>query len=190
MDSVTEQTFRSWTKRLRRSDERALDELFDATFEQYVRYAWRYTKDKPSAIDVVQECFIKLWQIRDRLDSSQSLKTYIYRMVKHRALNYLRDRQQDTVPVDDLQLADTAAAPADVVEEESPLAHQLRRWIGALPKRQKQAFEMSRYEGLTHDEIADVMNVSARTVNNHIVTALNTLKEQYRLYRENREHAL
>ncbi|MFH5831055.1 RNA polymerase sigma-70 factor [Halalkalibaculum sp. DA384] len=186
MDSVSDQQFSDWASRLRTSDETALDELFDQTFEIYVRYAWRFTKDKPSAVDIVQNSFIKLWNIRADLDPSQSLKTYIYRMVKNNALNYLRDHRQFSLSMEDIQLADPDSE-IDVLPEESPLARHLEQWIEALPRRQKQAFELSRYEGLTHEEIAEVMDVAPRTVNNHIVAALNTLKGQYEQFREQRE---
>ncbi|MDX1638223.1 MAG: sigma-70 family RNA polymerase sigma factor, partial [Balneolaceae bacterium] len=104
MESVSDQQFSDWAERLNHSDERALDELFEHTFEVFVKFAWRYTHDKASAIDVVQETFIKLWQIRAELDPAQSLKTYIYRMVRNNALNHLRDHRQPTISVDDLSL--------------------------------------------------------------------------------------
>lgn len=185
MDSVSDKQFSDWAYRLSKSEEKALDELFDQTFEIYVKYAWRFTKDKASAVDIVQNSFIKLWQIRADLEPSQSLKTYIYRMVKNNALNYLRDNQQYSLSTDDIQLADPSSE-VDPPDEESPLAKYLKQWIEALPKRQKQAFELSRYEGLTHEEIAEVMEVAPRTVNNHIVAALNTLKDRYEQFREQR----
>lgn len=185
MDSINEQQFSEWARRISSSDERAFKELFDATFEHYVRYAWRYTKDKESAMDIVQEGFIKLWNYRNRLDPAQSLKTYIYRMIKHKALNYIRDHQQDKVPLSNLELVDEQEFnPSEDLQTESPLNSALNKWIEELPKRQKEAFKLSRFEGLTHEEIAEVMEVSPRTVNNHIVAALNTLEEQYNNYND------
>lgn len=183
MDSINDQQFSVWARRISNSDEVAFKELFDATFEHYVRYAWRYTKEKDSAMDIVQEGFIKLWNYRDRLDPSQSLKTYIYRMIKHKALNHVRDHQQDKVPLSKLELVDEQE-PEPFDEAESPLSSALQTWIEELPERQKEAFKLSRFEGLTHDEIAEVMEVSPRTVNNHIVAALNTLEDQYRNYKD------
>lgn len=187
MESVSEQQFSEWAARLSRSDEKALDELFDKTFEIYVKFAWRFTKDKSSAVDIVQNSFIKLWQIRADLDPSQSLKTYIYRMVKNNALNYLRDNRQHSLQVDELQLADPDAGIPEP-SEEHPLAEHLKEWVEDLPKRQQQVFELSRYEGLTHEEIANVLQIAPRTVNNHTVAALNTLKDNYENYRQRRKN--
>ena len=58
------------------------------------------------------------------------------------------------------------------------LRHLLATWIAALPPRQREAFCLSRYEGLSHDEIAAVMDLAPKTVNNHIVLALQTLRQR------------
>lgn len=188
MDSINEQQFSEWARRMRNSDEGALKELFDATFENYVRYAWRFTKNKDSAMDIVQEGFIKLWNYRDKLDPSQSLKTYIYRMIKHKALNHLRDRRHDDVPLADLELVANSGPEVDEqTETESSLGSSMKKWIEDLPDRQQEAFKLSRFEGLTHEEIAEVMKVSPRTVNNHIVAALNTLQEKYQRYKDGKK---
>ena len=182
MNSVDDHKFTEWTRRLNASDEDALDELFQAAFEPLVKYAWRYTADKPTAMDIVQDCFVKLWEVRHRLNPDKSLRSYLYNMVKNRSLNYLRDSHTDTVQLDDMQLADPEQE-TDTIEIESGQAEELsdrfEMWIEDLPDRQREAFELSRFDGLTHDEIAEIMDISARTVNNHIVSALNTLKEKY-----------
>ncbi len=58
----------------------------------------------------------------------------------------------------------------------------IEKLIKKLPERQREAFELSRFDGLLHEEIAEVMNISARTVNNHIVSASNFLREEYEVY--------
>lgn len=183
MDSITDKQFSEWARNIREGNEVALKKMFDATFESYVRYAWRFTKNKDSAMDIVQESFIKLWQARSKLDPSQSLKTYFYRIVKHNALNYLRDVRQNNAQIDDLQIADESSVVFEE-EQESKLLKPLRKWINELPDRQQEAFKLSRYEGLSHDEIAEVMDVSPRTVNNHIGAALNNLQERYKTYKD------
>jgi len=185
MDSISEQQFSEWARSIKNDDERAFKKMFDATFESFVRYAWKYTKDKDSAMDIVQESFIKLWEMRKSLDPAQSLKTYFYRMVKHKSLNYLRDVKQHTEDIDDLQIPDDSIASyEDTESKSSKLIEPLKRWINELPDRQKEAFKLSRYEGLTHDEIAEVMEVSPRTVNNHIGAALNNLQERYKNFKD------
>ncbi|MGK7369872.1 MAG: RNA polymerase sigma factor [Candidatus Halalkalibacterium sp. M3_1C_030] len=185
MDSISDQKFSAWAKSIRDGNERALKEMFDATFESFVRYAWKYTKNKDSAMDIVQESFIKLWNIRSKLDPAQSLKTYFYRMVKHKSLNYLRDVKQHTEDIEGVQIPESSMSLyQEENDTDSGLIEPLKKWIDELPDRQQEAFKLSRYEGLTHDEIAEVMEVSPRTVNNHIGAALNNLHERYKNYKD------
>lgn len=58
------------------------------------------------------------------------------------------------------------------------LRTRMRAWIDDLPERQREAFRLSRFDDLTHDEIADVMDIAPRTVTNHVTKALQTLRDR------------
>jgi RNA polymerase sigma-70 factor (ECF subfamily) len=62
------------------------------------------------------------------------------------------------------------------------LDRRLRRWIDDLPDRQREALSLSRFEGLSHEAIAEIMDISPRTVNNHIVRALKSLRQNVHAY--------
>ena len=152
----------------------AFSDFFRKNHDRFVRYALRFVNDKNDALDIVQDVFIKLWNNRNGINPEKSLIAYLYTSIRNQSLNFLRDHstKTETIPVEELP---------DVIEqkpEESSLLADLKKCIDNLPDRQKEAFELSRFEGLQHDEIADIMEVSARTVNNHIVSALKTLRGQ------------
>ena len=178
MDSIKDKQFTDWARLIQCSDRQAFKKLFDATFEAYVRYAWRFTKSKSSAMDIVQDCFVKLWEVRQNIDPERSLKSYIYRMVKNRAINMLRDSKPEQSGLD--EVISTVSVDPEVYETDvqDDRLGPLIKWIDNLPERQQEAFKLSRFEGLSHDEIADIMDVSPRTVNNHIVAALKSLQEK------------
>lgn len=190
MKKPTEQQFRMWAKGIRASDQKAFDELFRAFFPALVHFSMRYLQDKTASKDVVQDSFIALWQGRSRIDETLSLKSYLYRMVRNRSLNFLRDRAALDVNhelASFQQQGESTGLQGETSEgrirdDETDLASHMDRWIATLPERQREAFQLSRFEGLDHEEIAHVMNVSPKTVNNHIVAALNTLREQYEEY--------
>ena len=152
-----------------------------------VRFAAGYTGQKSSACDIVQDAFVILWQKRSEIDPNRSLKAYLYRIVRNLCLNHLRDRSGTIV---DSELVQGEAFSSDELSTESPgnsngsLDQKFREWIHALPDRQQEAFELSRFEGLEHDEIADVMEISSKTVNNHIVAALRQLRTFYDEYQK------
>ena len=62
------------------------------------------------------------------------------------------------------------------------LEDRLHDWIADLPDRQREALELSRFRGLSHEDVAGIMDISPRTVNNHIVRALRSLRERIRTY--------
>lgn len=184
MKNPSEQQFSKWAEKIGRSDQRAFDDLFRAFYPVLVRFAMRYISNKTAAKDVVQECFMKLWQTRSRIDASRSLKSYLYTMVRNRALNEIRDRSGIDVNQEKAHSQQIVEDPEETELESNSgqLEEKMKQWIDELPDRQKEAFSLSRFEGLDHDEIAEVMSVSPKTVNNHIVAALSTLRDRYGQY--------
>ena len=172
-----EDRFARWSRDLRASNRSAFTELFEALHEALLRYAWRLTHDEQAAQDVVQEAFLKLWRVRATLDPNRSLKALLYTMVRNLAFNHNRSQKQglSVVPLDEAPEA-TTEAEAEAAADAQMLALQLKRWVAAMPDRRREAFMLSRYAGLSHDEIATVMNLTPRTVNTHIVLALQYLR--------------
>jgi RNA polymerase sigma-70 factor (ECF subfamily) len=178
-----DEQIRSWAAQIAQSDRHAFECLFRLLYPRLVGFAIQYTKSKSVAGDIVQDAFVVLWEKREQTDPDRSLRSYLYTIVRNRALNHIRDHSGRTVEIDQVpesqlkapQRSDTKAVPDFKIK-------LVREWIENLPARQKEAFKLSRYEGLEHDEIAKVMNISSNTVNNHIVGALRNLRQQHDVY--------
>jgi len=167
--------FDTWSRNLRTSDREAFTGLFDAMHAPLLRYAARLTSEE-AAYDAVQEAFVSLWRMRASLDPDRSLKSLLYTLVRNEALNQRRamDRRQAR----HAEYSPTREpSPSDQVEAEA-LRARLKHWIADLPERQREAFRLSRFDGLTHDEIAEVMGIAPRTVTNHVTNALQTLRDR------------
>jgi len=193
----TEDTKLRWlAEGIRNSDRHAFDDLFRAMYPRLVRFAFKITQDWNASCDITQDVFVMLWQQRDTLDPDRSLRAWLFRSVRNRAYNYQRDRREIADPEAVNALADDARNPGvpyghsssddiHVLEngQETELQKKILEWIQELPERQREAFELSRYEGLFHHEIAGVMQVSVKTVNNHLTAALKHLRFCYESYR-------
>lgn len=173
--------FVAWAERLRASDPRALEELFRHLHEPLVGYALTLTPDRDGARDLVQEVFVKVWEARDRLDPSRSLRALLFRMLRNRALNLARD-QANRLDLLNAHYEPPRPEPADAAFDGDQLREHLDRWMNELPERQREALRLSRFDGLSHDEIAEVMEISPRTVNNHLVKALRHLRNRLAVY--------
>jgi RNA polymerase sigma-70 factor (family 1) len=172
----------AWTVRLKANDHGALRELFDHSFDGLVRFADGLLRDRALAADLAQEGLVRLWNHRESLDPNRSTRAWLYRTVRNLALNDRRDRRTRERLLDDATIDDTAAVPRpfvapDAAVEAEELLARVREGIAALPPRQREALELSRFQGLSHQEIADVMLCAPRTVNNHLVRALETLRQ-------------
>lgn len=184
MRSIVEEQFRSWSHGLRRSDRRSFAELFDATYDALLRYAVYIVHEQSAAADILQDVFLKLWQIRGEIDPDRSLRALMYQMVRNYALNH--ERQKKRHASDEVE-ADHPSVGFEMMTDErldaASLQTMIEHWIEQMPERRREAFMLSRYEGLRHEEIAALMDLAPKTVNNHIVLALRHIRQKVRDYK-------
>ncbi len=148
-----------------------------------VRYALQVTRDQDAAYDVVQDAFIKLWNVRETLDPERSMKALLYLIVRNLALNYLRMKRHEEAKRAAMPVPDETSMPTpEETLDAAVLGTRLREWIAELPPRRREAFQLSRFEGLSHEEIAQVMDLAPRTVTNHIMLALQYLRDRLQAY--------
>lgn len=140
-----------------------------------VRFATGLGLGLADADDLAQEAFVRLWERRSSIDPSRSVRAWLYRTVRNLALNQFRDDRRHAERLAALPPPGPEPTPDDVAEGRT-LARRLDALVAELPDRQREALLLTRLDGLTHAEVADVMGVSARTVNNHLVRALRALR--------------
>ncbi len=169
--------FAEWSGRIRDSDQTALAALFRACFGDLRRYARSFGADESTADDLVQESFIRLWNRRKSVDPARSVRAYLCVTIRNLALNderRIRTRERIhsgmTPPVN--------APTPDLMADAHLLQSRLQDWIRDLPERRREAFVLSRFAGLSLHEIAAVMNVSAKTVEQHITHSLKELRRR------------
>ena len=126
---------------------------------------------------------MKLWRVRDTIDPSRSLKALMYQMVRNYSLNHERQKKTRLAEsIDDSLIEPAAEGSIEETFLAGILNDRLQNWIAEMPDRRREAFVLSRFEGLSHEEIARVMSLTPRTVNNHIVLALQDLRARLQAY--------
>jgi RNA polymerase sigma-70 factor (ECF subfamily) len=171
--------------RLGEDDEVAFERIFRRLSEPVFRFVCGMVQDEALAHDLTQDTFAKLWRIRDRMDEVDSLRAYVFQMARHRVYNQQRDEKTRREHDEDLRTFHESASPPSPARDAdaSVLRAILEQWIEELPDRQQEALCLRRQEHLSHDEIAEVMDISPSTVNNHIVRAMKHLRERLQEYR-------
>ena len=178
----TDPSLEEYCRKLNASDRQAFGDLFRLLRAELIRYVRRIVKDDALAHDLIQDVFLSLWGLRESLDPERSLKAYIYQMAKNRAIRHLRDErihdEKHKIIRDRSRDRMLDREYPDAQVDAGSLSSKLKSWINELPERQKEAILLSRFQGLSHREIADIMAISPRTVNNHIMRALGHLQSR------------
>jgi RNA polymerase sigma-70 factor (family 1) len=188
MQRIPSEQFKAWSYGLRASNHHAYADLYNTTYDILFRYAWYFTRNEEACYDILQDVYLKLWRVRATIDPDRSLKALLYQMVRNHALNHERSRKRRAAtPLHSSPYEPAVAAITDQEIDADVLRMHIRSWIDALPARRREAFQLSRYEGLSHDEIARVMGLTPKTVNNHIVLALQSLRSRLQEYEQEKE---
>jgi len=165
--------------RVGRLDEQSLEKLFKTYFTGLMAFSRKILGDEDDAREVVHQVFINLWEKRNEIDLSTSLKSYLFTAVNNRSLNVIRDRKKfsaEEVP-EQVEEYDVSA-----VIESMELEEKIRGAIGTLPERCRKIFELNRFDGLSYLEIAKKLDISVKTVENQMTKALKILRERLAKY--------
>ncbi|REL32944.1 RNA polymerase sigma-70 factor [Rhodohalobacter sp. SW132] len=155
-------------QKIRIGCEKAFREVYDRYHVQMFYIAKKYIKDTTLAEDVVQDVFVKLWEKKHKLDHVQSLKGYLFTMVRNHVLNMIRDRKSDLISISGVS---EKKLPAHNLTEEnlqySEYETILKRGISELSDRKREVFELRTKRGLTNAEVAELLQIHVRTVKTH-----------------------
>ncbi len=169
---------RALLARLRGGDGEAFDAIFRAYYAPLVGLAEGVLRNRAVAEEVAQDVMLELWRRRETLPVEESLRAYLFRATRNRALNHLRHSRVERrgEPHVATETSHRPTAPAALVEEEIDAA--LRTAVDDLPERCREVFELSRVHGLRYAEIASALGISVKTVEAQMGKALRILRER------------
>ena len=162
---------------LMEGDEMAFEQVFKSHFKALHAYALTILKDQEAAEEIVQSLFLRLWEKKESLGIQNSLKAYLYRSVYNDSLNYLKHQKvkqkyQNHMVYRMKNETDNAANRVQLSELET----QLQKALTQLPEQCRTIFQLSRFEELKYQEIADRLHLSVKTVENQMGKALKLLR--------------
>jgi RNA polymerase sigma-70 factor (ECF subfamily) len=171
-------------QRFTNGDQTAFELLFRFYYPGLVTFVAHIISDRDEAEEIVQDFFVNLWTVRKNIQKSTSLKSYFFVSVKNRAFNYLKKEQIKEKTLGLLkELVDKDILYQPDLFVESELQQQIAKAMEKLPERTREVFMMSRFKGISNDEIAIQLDLSKRTVETQISNALKILREELKEYR-------
>ena len=159
-------------------NEAAFSELFRRYDKRIYPFVLKMVKDTGIAEEVTQEIFIKLWKNRERLTDIEVPEAYIFTITGRHTLDHIKRRLSESRMLQRLSLIQKNTH--NDTEEALQLrdsAALIQKAVNNLPPQQKNVYQLSRQQGLKYDEIALQLNISQNTVRNHLVKALQTIRE-------------
>lgn len=149
--------------------------LYSSYFQNLALASVKYVKDTFIAEGIVQDVFVRIWEQPSLLEGVNVVRPYLYRSVINMSINYVN--RQKNIELHHLKIAGTMADESlDDLHEEQEIKKIIFLEIEKLPEQCKRVFKMSRFEGLKYREIAALLNISERTVENHVSNALKILR--------------
>ncbi len=171
-----------WNK-LKEGDITAFEMFFKTYYQPLCNYAYSFIKDKDEAEEIVQSTFLSVWEKRDSLDIKTSLKSYLYTMVRNTSLNVIKHEKIKQKYVGEaLAVDERSHEGVTQAVLSSELEERIQQAIGVLPEQCRLVFKLSRFEELKYAEIAEHLNISIKTVENHMGKALKIMREQLKDY--------
>lgn len=158
-------------------DEQAFSVLFFKYLPVLHIFAAKFTKSEDAAEEIIQDSFLRLWLNRDKLAEVDNVKAYLYKYVSNECLSYLRKKLREERVVDTF-MAKQQNSHNNTVEtiNLNEVTKIIAIAIEKLPDQRKNIYQLSRRDGKTIPEIAEILNISPNTVKNALVIALKSIR--------------
>lgn len=158
------------------SDEQAYEELFHYFYPSLYQFALSFVKTGQLAEEVVSDVFIRIWQKRTALGRIRDLKLYLFISTKNTSLNYLRQQKRDSLLPDDyrVQLRSVYFDPEELLIT-AEMINRVQQAVNQLPPRCQLIFKLIKDDGLRYKEVAGLLNLSLKTIENQMTLALRKI---------------
>lgn len=169
--------------RLHQGDETAFRLIFDRLHRKIYLFAYHFLKDKSQSEEIVQDTFLNFWLHREKLDRLRPIEPYLFTIARRTVTDYWRKAATAENFRNQLyQRMEVSRNDTEEVVLLKDLQRITEEGLQMLSYQQQQIFRLSRFDGLTYEEIAEKMQISKDTVKYHLVNAMKKLREHFEKY--------
>ncbi len=158
-------------------DEAAYKELFMILFNSLTRFATGIVQSKETAEEIVSDVFISIWNDRARLNEIEDLQLYLFIAVKNNAVRKVKQlNKRSTISIDEIEVEMDSLyqSPEDQIMS-SESVRSIETAINSLPPRARLVLKLAKEDKMRYKEIASLLNISVKTVDNQLAIALKKL---------------
>jgi len=172
---------------LRKGEKKAFEEVYTDFFGVLYHLCLQYLHDEKVSEEIVQDTFLKLWEIRETINDQGNIRNFLYTITKNNCLNYLRNQKISMKHLENMKYLEMqfnyeALEKLGNYLQFEELRNKIEEAISKLPAEVIETFKLSRFEDLTYREIADKQGISIKTVEARISKGLRILRVDLKDY--------
>lgn len=161
--------------RLKNGEELAFKIIYDEHWKFLYQKCYNVIQNEADCLDICQNVFMWLWENRQTINLKTNLRAYLFGAVKFKIANLIKRGRAKLIYLEDLPTLNEAFDDDNLIEVKE-LKQAIDQAIDKLPYKCKEVFKLSRFGHLSHKQIADRLNISEKTVDDHISRAIQRLK--------------
>jgi len=166
-------------KQFKANDKNAINKVYEIYSHKLYNFAFSYLKTEEDARDVVQDAFINLWDKRKDLRDDSNLEAYLFTVTKNSVISIFRKKVQEKSYLEHLRHTVVISySDMEQLYDYNILYMKIQKLIEELPGQRKRIFKMDKEGGLTNKEIAEQLNISVKTVEDHKTKAKKFIKKK------------
>jgi RNA polymerase sigma-70 factor (family 1) len=166
------------------SDEKAFKQFFEIYADRLYQFAFSFLKNKQIAEEAVADVFFKIWLMRTTLPKIDNIKAYLFKATYNTTVNYLDDeKKRKAIGLDDIKVEldiDRICPETELINKE--LKGKIEQAIESLPPRCKMIYKLAKVERMKYKEIAELLDISVKTIDNQLTIAIKKIGEEIKTY--------
>lgn len=179
---------KNWQERIAHNDQQAFTELFRHFYDRLFHFCVQYVHSHETAEEIVSDVFVKIWNRRVEIKEVLNLEVYLFVAVKNHSLNYLQQYSSFRIVEIDgsssAKLINTVDPGRELEWKE--ILFKLDQVVSSLPEQCRKVFKLVKEEGFRYKEVAEILNISPRTVETQLARAMRRLNAAVGIYLDER----
>lgn len=181
-----------WRKIVEENDQKAFSQFFDHFYAKLFRFSLQFVKLPSGAEEVISDVFYNLLKDKNRFKDIRRINAYLYKSVKNKSLSWLKEQKRN-LNFESIEQAEDYIVDESCTNGFLPINQDideiLERAICKLPVQRQMVYRLIREDGLFIEEVAELLNLSKRTIEKHLELAVKELCQHLKVYLEDqRQH--
>lgn len=163
-------------------DKKAFELFYGFYRPQLYGYVFKLVRSHEVSQEIFQDIFIRLWKQREQIDPQQSVRSYLYTIAQNLVYDYYKKVASDRNKLETFKLYYTSTSENNIEEllAFKEVRDHLDTILAIIPEKCRQVYVLCKLEGRSYQEVANMLNISISTVNNHIVKASGIIKNNWK----------